>query len=73
MTCSGGLGVKRDTSNVEIRGSNPRRSSLFCFACDLYLSFAAPSIAAWRRPDGGPEESLLGLCRGVGFEIHPSP
>jgi hypothetical protein len=29
---SGGLGVKRDTSNVEIRGSNPRRSFLFVFA-----------------------------------------
>jgi hypothetical protein len=27
-TSSGGLGVKRDTSNVEIRGSNPRRSFL---------------------------------------------
>jgi hypothetical protein len=28
---SGGLGVKRDTSNVEIRGSNPRRSFLLLF------------------------------------------
>jgi hypothetical protein len=29
---SGGLGVKRDTSNVEIRGSNPRRSFLLLFS-----------------------------------------